>query len=166
MLVATKRAELMRKLIVLCATTGWLFAACGDGTDDVAPTTTTVATTMPMPPTTSTTVEPITTSTRVATTPTTPGGGGATTPAAQRCASIAFTPDSEDVASDITASGLSCAEAESFVRVAGEQTSSGGPAEVDVAGYHCVLTQREQDPLPQASYRCVNGPRTVMFVRT
>jgi hypothetical protein len=157
-----RRAGPMRRLVLLIASVGWLLPACGDGADDVAPapTTTIGATTI-----TVTTVDRTTPTTVVATTTTTPGGR-ATAPVTLRCTSIGFTPNSEDVASDITATGLPCAEAEAFVRVAGAQTSSGGPEEVDVSGYHCVLTQSEQDPLPQASYRCVDGPKTVTFVRT
>lgn len=151
----------MRKLALLIAIMGWLLPACGDGTDVAPATTMTTATN-----TTTTVADEPTTTTLAATTTITSDGGRSTDPVILRCDSIGFTPDSEDVASDITATGLSCAEAESFVQVAGRQTSSGGPDEVDVSGYHCVLTQNKDDPLPQASYRCTNGPKTVTFVRT
>ena len=83
-----------------------------------------------------------------------------------RCKMVGFTPNSEDAASEITATGLSCDEAEAFVRVAGERTSSGGPDRVDVSGYRCVRTGSEQDPLPLSRYECTNGDKKVTFVRS
>ena len=83
-----------------------------------------------------------------------------------RCETVGFTPNSEDAASEITATGLSCDEAEAFVRVAGERTSSGGPDRLDVAGYRCVRTGNEQDPLPVSRYECTNGDKKVRFVRS
>jgi hypothetical protein len=56
--------------------------------------------------------------------------------------------------------------AEAFVRIAGTRTSSGGPQEVDVSGYHCVRTRTEEDPLPVSFYECTNGPKKVTFVRS
>jgi hypothetical protein len=82
------------------------------------------------------------------------------------CQNVAFTPDSEDAASSIRATGLPCAEAEAFVGIAGRQTSSGGPQQVDVEGYRCILVRSDQEPLPQAYYECTNGSKTVTFVRT
>lgn len=82
------------------------------------------------------------------------------------CQTIAFTPNSEDAASSVTATGLSCQEAEDFVRVAGRRTSSGGPSSVNVDGYRCVLTRSEQDPLPRAFYECTDGGKKVTFVRS
>ena len=86
--------------------------------------------------------------------------------AALDCQTVGFTPNSEDAASSIKATGLTCAEAEAFVRVAGRQTSSGGPAQLDVEGYRCARVRTTQDPLPQAFYECTNGARKVTFVRT
>jgi hypothetical protein len=83
-----------------------------------------------------------------------------------RCKMVGFTPNSEDAAGDITATGLSCADAEAFVRIAGARTSSGGPQELDVSGYHCVRTRSEEDPLPQSFYECTNGPKKVAFIRS
>ena len=83
-----------------------------------------------------------------------------------RCGMVGFTPNSEDAASEITATGLSCDEAEAFVRVAGERTSSGGPDRLDVSGYRCVRTSSEQDPLPLSRYECTNGHKNVTFVRS
>ena len=82
------------------------------------------------------------------------------------CETVAFTPNSEDAASRITATGLDCEEAEAFVRVAGTKTSSGGPATVDAEGYRCVQTAHEEDPLPQSTYECTRDAKTVTFVRS
>ena len=79
---------------------------------------------------------------------------------------VGFTPNSEDAASEITATGLSCGEATAFVRVAGEQTSSGGPDSLEVEGYRCRRTGSEQDPLPLSRYECTNGERKVTFTRS
>lgn len=93
---------------------------------------------------------------------TTTGGAAATLD----CATVGFTPRSEDAASSVTATGLPCAEAEAFVRVAGARTSSGGPAQLDVEGYRCVRVRTSQDPIPQAFYECTSGSKKVTFVRT
>jgi len=82
------------------------------------------------------------------------------------CQTVAFTPKSEDAASSVQATGLTCAEAEAFVRLAGQRTSSGGPALVTVEGYRCVRVRSVQEPLPQAFYECTSGARKVTFTRT
>ena len=107
-----------------------------------------------------------TTTTASATTTTAASATTTSVAATLECDMVAFTPNSEDAASDIKATGLSCDEAEAFVRVAGRRTSSGGPQQVNVEGYRCVLVRSEQDPLPRAFYECTNGPRKVTFVRT
>ncbi|MDQ4132093.1 MAG: hypothetical protein M3179_02550 [Actinomycetota bacterium] len=126
-------------------------------------------------PTTSTTGAPTTTAAEQPATTSTGRPGGTkpgrapTTTAAPRtldCGTVAFTPQSEDAASQIKATGLSCAEAQSVVRVVGEQTSAGGPAALDAQGYHCVRTGGQEDPLPQAFYECTKGSQKITFVRS
>ena len=149
----------MRRIATVMAMVSLALVSCGDeaeqvpATDSTTVAPTSVVTTTPAPTTTTTTIT-ITTSTT-----STPAG-------VLECTTVAFTPNSEDAASDITATGLSCDEAESFVRRAGMQTSSGGPEEVDVDGFHCIRTSSQQDPLPRSSYECMNGPKTVTFVRS
>ena len=104
----------------------------------------------------STTSAPVTTTT----------GSVTTTTVVLSCEMVAFLPNSEDAASEIRASGLPCAEAEAFVRIAGRRTSTGGPAQLDVEGYHCVRTRTEEDPLPVAYYECTNGAKRVTFLRS
>ena len=119
---------------------GLILASCSDDTDPGAAGTTTTAPAA----TTTTPAEPVT----------------------LKCETVGFTPNSEDAASDIMATGLSCDDAEAFVRDAGPRTSSGGPQQLQVSGYRCVLTRSEEDPLPQAFYECTNGAKKVTFVRT
>jgi Cu-Zn family superoxide dismutase len=109
-----------------------------------------------------------TTSTGSGSTTTTRAGSTTTARAAATldCQTIAFTPNSEDAASSVKATGLSCAEAEAFVRIAGRQTSSGGPAQVTVEGYRCVRVRSAQEPIPQAFYECTSGTKKVTVTRT
>jgi len=145
----------MSRVLVTLTVLGFILSSCRDGTKpgDAGETTTTLAATATSPPSDVTTTTPV---------PST----AATGPGPLRCETVAFTPNSEDAASDVMATGLSCADAEAFVRVAGERTSSGGPQELDISGYHCVRTRSEQDPLPQAFYECTNGSKKVTFVRS
>lgn len=125
-----------------------LLAGCGDDDDSDEAATSTTSSAV-----TTTTAAPSTTST-------------SSIAATAKCQSVPFTPNSEDLASDIEATGLSCDEAEAFVRIAGKRTSSGGPAELDVEGFHCERTRTEEDPLPRAYYECTSGTKKVTFVRT
>ena len=146
----------MSRVLVTLTVLGFILSSCSDGTKpgDAGETTTTlVDTTATSPP------SDVTSSTPVPSTAT-------TDPGPLRCETVAFTPNSEDAASDVMATGLSCADAEAFVRIAGERTSSGGPQELDISGYHCVRTRSEQDPLPQAFYECTDGPKKIAFVRS
>ncbi len=118
--------------------------------------------------TTTTSSAGVTSTTSRAATSTTRQGATTTAQAAGTldCQTVGFTPNSEDAASSIKATGLSCAEAEAFVRIAGRQTSSGGPAQLDVEGYRCVRVRSVQDPLPQAFYECTSGTKKVTFTRS
>ena len=108
-----------------------------------------------------------TTSSRAATTTTRQGVTTTARAAATLdCQPVGFTPNSEDLASDIKATGLPCAEAEAFVRIAGRQTSSGGPAQLDVEGYRCTRVRTMQEPLPRAFYECTSGSKKVTFTRS
>src|SRR5688572_29353099 len=122
----------MRRLVSFAIVAVLALAACGGDDDEssASPMTTTTA------PSTSTTFAAAT----------------------AKCDPVAFTPNSEDGAGEIQATGLSCDEAEEFVRTgAGPRTSSGGPPELDAQGYHCVMTEQREDPLPQAFYECTRS---------
>ncbi len=137
--------------------------ACGVVGDGGPPTSTTEPGAAP-----ASTTSPRATSSTSAPSTTRQAAATSTTRAAQTldCQPVPFTPNSEDVASSIKATGLTCAEAEAFVRIAGRQTSSGGPAELEVEGYRCVRTRTVQEPLPQASYECTSGTKKITFVRS
>lgn len=115
---------------------------------------------------TSTTSESTSTTSAVTTISAAPGTTVTRPAQTLECDTVAFTPNSEDAASSITATGLTCDEAEDFVRIAGSRTSSGGPAQLDVEGYRCVRVRSTEDPLPQAFYECTSGAKRVTFVRT
>jgi hypothetical protein len=155
----TEGSPSMRRIAILVAAMLLVLGACGNDGDE---------TEVGAATTTTTTVVPATTTTPVPTTTATTRTRATTTTAAvtRDCATVGFTPNSEDAASSIKATGLPCAEAEDFVRIAGRRTSVGGPAQLDVEGYHCVQVRTVQEPLPQAFYECTNGPKKVTFVRS
>ena len=86
-----------------------------------------------------------------------------------QCADQAFTPNTEDGASDIVATGLPCAEAEPLVRRIGPLVAAiGGPAEIEIAGYACVRTSQDDGAqgIPSADFRCTSGAQAISFHRT
>ena len=133
---------------------------CGRGAEETTTTTTTDAT--------STTNVAETTTSTSASTSTTPTGGTAVTASGTPldCGTVGFTPNSEDAASQIKATGLSCAEARAVLGAVGPRTSAEGPQELDVEGYHCTRTQVVQDPLPFSAYECKSGAKRITFVRS
>ncbi len=147
----------MGRVGLAAAVMGIALSACGnrDGTASSS-TTTTAVTTSSTQATSSTTV------------PTTTASSQTTAAAARtlECETVGFTPQTEDAASSIRATGIGCDEARSFVKAAGALTSSGGPASVDVGGYRCVRTRSLEDPIPQAFYECTKDAIKVAFVRS
>lgn len=105
-----------------------------------------------------TTVRPTTSSTAPATTTTVPS-----------CGNVSFSSDPVDRASDVKATGLSCAEAEALVRNVGPQVKGdGGPARVEADGFVCLRTSAragDHGP-PSAIFECTSGAKKVTFVRT
>lgn len=87
---------------------------------------------------------------------------------ALRCANVTFSSNSEDVARDITSTGLSCTEAEALVRKIGAQVSSlDGPSRVETDGFACVrasVRSGDHGP-PLATFDCTNGAAKVVFAR-
>lgn len=85
-----------------------------------------------------------------------------------RCNNVGFAPNSDNLASEIIATGVSCAEAEALVRKVGAPLGpvNGAPrAEAD--GWVCLRTggSDEGRGLPYATYECRNGNRTITFTR-
>ena len=101
--------------------------------------------------------------------PTTSSTAPATTTTVPTCGSVSFSSDPVDRASDIKATGLSCAEAEALVRNVGPQVKGdGGAARVEADGFVCLRTSAragDHGP-PSATFECTSGARKVAFVRT
>jgi hypothetical protein len=94
---------------------------------------------------------------------------GSTTTTAPPCAKVSFSSNPDDVASDIKATGLGCADAEALVRKVGPQVSGvDGPSRVEADGFVCVRTSaRSGDHGPGSSvFACTSGATKVTFVRT
>ncbi len=89
-------------------------------------------------------------------------------PATARCQDVGFTPNSDDLAADIVADGLSCAEAEAVVRRVGEPLGPlNGAAQGEADGFTCRRTsQTEGRGLPVATFECTRGSQRITFERT
>jgi hypothetical protein len=82
------------------------------------------------------------------------------------CVAVAFAPNSDSLASDITATGMDCAEAEALVRKTRSQLGPvNGAARLEVDGFVCVRTAQSDRGLPSADYECTSGPKKVTFHR-
>ena len=76
-------------------------------------------------------------------------GGASTASAATRsCAQVNFTPNSDDLASNIRVSGVSCRYARDFIK-----DSEGRPGR-RYRGFRCTRAKVETDSLPYTRYRC------------
>jgi hypothetical protein len=85
------------------------------------------------------------------------------------CANVGFSSNADDRASDIRATGLSCADAEALVRKIGPQvTGDGGPSRVESDGFVCLRTSaRSGDHGPASSvFDCTSGASKITFTRT
>ncbi|MFN2502697.1 MAG: hypothetical protein ABR540_00390 [Acidimicrobiales bacterium] len=89
-------------------------------------------------------------------------------PAVGECQDVGFAANSDNVAGDIVAYGLSCEEAESVVRsVGGPLGPVNGAPRGEAEGFTCVRTgQEEGRGLPSASYECTRGSQRITFTRT
>jgi hypothetical protein len=83
------------------------------------------------------------------------------------CADVAFAPNSDNLATAVIATGVSCADAEALVRKVGAQVRSvGGPSRVEVDGYVCLRTGENTAPgLPASDFECTSGSRKITFRR-
>jgi hypothetical protein len=87
-------------------------------------------------------------------------------PTGTECAAVNFG-GGENVAAQIFADGLPCAEAESFIRDnAAPWGPVQGPAHIDADGFSCERTGSSDRFLPRANYRCTRGAETIWFNRT
>ena len=84
-----------------------------------------------------------------------PTAGGAV----RNCGHIAFTPNSDDIATRIRAEGVTCRTARRFVRAVD------GHAPRRFRGYRC--TRKELDTaLTQWRYRCTDGGKLIRWVKS
>lgn len=91
---------------------------------------------------------------------------GATTPAGSRCQPVVFPPTADDVAKDIVAYGLPCAEAESVVADAGGPLGPDRADRAEADGFTCVQTSSQVGHgYPWATYDCTRGGQRITFAR-
>lgn len=131
----------------------FVLAGCGAGDED-----------------TSAGAQAATPSTSAAPTTTTPPATTTTVPsgAALPCANVALSTSSEDVASGVRSTGLTCTEAEALLKKVGPQMNSvDSPSRVETDGFACSRTSlRSGDHgLPVATFDCSKGPTKVTFTR-
>ena len=83
------------------------------------------------------------------------------------CDDVAFEPNSENSAYNIVATGISCADAEAFVRRIGAPLGPvNGAARVEAEGFTCARVSESIGPLPTASYECGRGETRITFDRS
>jgi len=85
-----------------------------------------------------------------------------------RCSNVGFTPNSDDVASSVVATGLSCLDAEGLVRAVGARVgATGGPDRLEQGTFVCIRTARRDGPgLTASDFECTSGTKKVTFTRT
>ncbi len=87
-------------------------------------------------------------------------------PIALRCNDIGFAPNSDNLATDIVATGVTCVEAEALVRKVGPPLGPiNGAERAEADGWLCVRTGQDLSRLPTATYECTSGNRTITFTR-
>lgn len=95
-------------------------------------------------------------------TPTAPLSGAPT-----KCPQIGFTPNSDDVAGEITATGLDCGEAGALVRRTREEHGAlGSPRYFRLPPFTCRGVFSDGPGLANTAYRCEDGARRVTWTKT
>ena len=80
--------------------------------------------------------------------------------ATKRCASVPFTPNSDDIAADVRATRMSCAAARDLIR-----RSEGRPP-ARFRGFTCTRRRVEStETMPFTRVRCIKGARSVRWNR-
>ena len=87
------------------------------------------------------------------------GASPATASATKKCAQVPFTPNSDDVASHIRATGLTCGLARDFI-----QDSNGRPGK-RFRGFACTSSKVETSELPYTRYRCTGAGDVIRWRR-
>ena len=89
----------------------------------------------------------------------TAGPATAGTPTTRQCGQVNFTPNSDDVAAAIRATGLTCGLARDFVR-----DSEGRPGR-RFRGFTCMSTAQDDAALPHRRYRCTGAGDVIRWRR-
>ena len=88
-----------------------------------------------------------------------PAASAGTTGSLRDCGDVAFTPNSDDMGSDIAARGVTCKVARGFVRAA-----KGRPG-ARFRGYACTVKNLDT-ALPSKRYRCTDGGKLIRWTKT
>lgn len=87
-------------------------------------------------------------------------------PASVSCGQIAFSPQSGNMATNISGSGVTCQEATNLVRqVAAGHDFYNGPRSFSMGGYSCTETLDPSAVLPTGLYTCTNGTKKVTWAK-
>lgn len=90
-----------------------------------------------------------------------------TVPVTVECPDIGFTPNSDDVAGNIKATGATCDEASALVReVRRTHNAYSGPRALERGGFTCSVVVTDSLELPYSTYTCVTGAKRVMWEKT
>jgi hypothetical protein len=113
----------------------------------------------PSTPETSTPSSPGTTTSGASTTTT-------STPTSVGCGDIVFSPSSDEMATGIVATGVTCTEATALVRTVRDQHNFvSGPRSFTAAGWACTVVT-EDVSIPVGHYSCARGDAEVTWDRT
>jgi hypothetical protein len=89
------------------------------------------------------------------------------TTSASACEDVGFAANSDNLASDIVAVGMTCSEAETLVRKAGVLAKAvGDPSRFDEDGFTCTRVAFSDRFLPASDWSCTSGSKQVTFHRT
>lgn len=89
-----------------------------------------------------------------------------TIPVTVECPDIPFTPNTEDIAADIKATGTGCTEASAFVRkVRQEHNPYSGPRAFRLDGFTCQVVSDETGDLPVGHYTCTAGVSVITWTK-
>ena len=86
------------------------------------------------------------------------------------CEPIPFTPNSEDMATNVVATAYDCRDAELLIRKVRDQHNFyEGPRRFAAGDFQCTVTavrESDEDPIPSADYDCRDGDARVTWTKT
>jgi hypothetical protein len=84
---------------------------------------------------------------------------------AVRCGDVAFTPQSDDGAFNIVATGVSCEGARRVAALTRNRRHA-DPLSYEADGFSCTGTRVPNDGLPSVDWRCTRNGDTITFTRS